>query len=376
MARRTRRLFGLAIVPLLACGLLAMGTFAVLAVVGVLGEVGPAAPELTVVDRFPLAVHLLVRAPALDQPAGDPQATMDLVVAEGSTAQGVIDQLVEAGVVQDGLLLRSYLQYRGLDVGIQAGSYQVSGAMTIRQLAEALQTARPAEAVITILEGWRLEQVAAALDLAGLSYSGADFVQAAQALPLDHPLQAELDPGRSLEGLLFPDTYRLEPESGPEALIQAALDNFDYQVTPELREQYHAHGLTLYQAVTLASIVEREAVVDSERPLIAAVFLRRLSNGLPLEADPTVQYALGLQPGGGWWKAPLSLLDLEIDSPYNTYRYAGLPPGPISNPGLSALQAVGSPADTSYLYFRAACDGSGTHLFAETFEEHLANACP
>ncbi len=376
MAGRSRRIFGLALVPLLLCGLIALAGLSLLAVAGVLGEVGPAAPDLSLADRFPLAVHLLARAPALDSAAGDPAASLELVVAEGSNAQGVIDQLVESGVVHDGLLLRSYLQYRGLDVGIQAGSYSVNGSMTIRELSEALQTARPAEAVLTILEGWRLEQVGAALDLAGLSYGSAEFLALVRTPSVEHPLLAELEPGRSLEGLLFPDTYRLEPQSGPEALVKAALDNFDLQVDADLREQYHAYGLTLYQAVTLASIVEREAVVDSERPLIAAVFLRRLRGGLPLEADPTVQYALGQQPDGGWWKAPLSFLDLEFDSPYNTYRYTGLPPGPISNPGLSALQSVGSPADTSYLYFRAACDGSGTHLFAETFEEHLANACP
>jgi UPF0755 protein len=273
-------------------------------------------------------------------------------------------------------LFRNYLQYTGLDTGIQAGSYRVSGAMTIRELAEALQTARPAEVVLTILEGWRLEQIAQAVDLANLSYGAEGFLSAVSLDGLQHSLAGELGDAPSLEGFLFPDTYRLEPEDPPQVLIEAMLDNFDQRVTPELRAAYHAHGLTLLQAVTLASIVEREAVVASERPLIAAVFLRRLRTGLPLEADPTVQYALGPQIDGSWWKSPLTLLDLEIDSPYNTYRYPGLPPGPIANPGLSAIEAVGSPPETSFLYFRASCDGSGTHQFAETFEEHLLNACP
>jgi hypothetical protein len=176
VAGRSRRIFGLALVPLLLCGLIALAGLSLLAVAGVLGEVGPAAPDLSLADRFPLAVHLLARAPALDSAAGDPAASLELVVAEGSNAQGVIDQLVESGVVHDGLLLRSYLQYRGLDVGIQAGSYSVNGSMTIRELSEALQTARPAEAVLTILEGWRLEQVGAALDLAGLSYGSPNSV--------------------------------------------------------------------------------------------------------------------------------------------------------------------------------------------------------
>jgi UPF0755 protein len=126
----------------------------------------------------------------------------------------------------------------------------------------------------------------------------------------------------------------------------------------------------------LASIIEREAVVADERPIIASVFFNRLSAGMLLESDPTVQYALGQQPDGDWWKSPLSLDDLALDSPYNTYRSAGLPPGPIANPGLSSLQAVANPADTPYFYFRAACDGSGRHAFAATFDEHLLNACP
>ncbi len=376
MGRRTRRAVGLFLLSLLACGAIAVVVFAALSLWDVMGELGPAAPELTLIDRLPLAIHLMLRAPAIDSPAGDPEASLELIVAEGSNAQGVIDQLAEADVVFDGLLLRSYLQYRGLDVGIQAGSYSVNGGMTIRELSEALQTARPAEAVVTILEGWRLEQIATALDLTGLSYGGELFMRLASMPAFEHPLLAELDAGRSLEGFLFPDTYRLEPTSPPEALVQAALDNFDRQVSGELRAAFNMQGLTLHQAVTLASIVEREAVVAEERPLIAAVFLRRLRGGLPLEADPTVQYALGQQGDGSWWKAPLSLLDLEVDSPYNTYRNIGLPPGPISNPGLSALQAVGAPAETSFLYFRAACDGSGTHQFSDTFEQHLGKACP
>lgn len=376
MTGRLRRILGGGVLTMLACGLISLAVFAALAVGGLLDDIGPASSQLTSVDRIPLALHLLIRAPAIDSPAGDPQAVLDLVVAEGTNAQGVIDRLVEAGVVDDGLLLRSYLQYRGLDVGIQAGSYQVDGGMSIRELAEALQTARPEELTITILEGWRAEQIATAVDLAGLGYTGADFLSALRTPGWDHPVAEALGAGATLEGVLFPDTYRLEPESGPEALVLAALNNFDRQVSLELRTQFNQQGLTLQQAVTLASIVEREAVVAEERPLIAAVFLRRLRGGLPMEADPTVQYALGLQDDGSWWKAPLSLLDLEVDSPYNTYRNAGLPPGPISNPGLSALQAVGSPAETAFLYFRAACDGSGTHQFSETFEEHLSKACP
>ncbi len=148
------------------------------------------------------------------------------------------------------------------------------------------------------------------------------------------------------------------------------------RVTPELLDGFEAQGLSIYEAVTLASIIEREAVVAEERPRIAGVFLNRLEQGMKLETDPTVQYALGLQADGGWWKTDLTSQDLQFDSPFNTYLHPGLPPGPIANPGLSSLEAVAEPIDTDELYFRALCDGSGRHAFARTFEEHLQNACP
>jgi UPF0755 protein len=153
--------------------------------------------------------------------------------------------------------------------------------------------------------------------------------------------------------------------------------NFENQVNSELRGGFSTQGLDLCQAVVLASIVQREAMVEEEMPIIASVFFNRLNSGAVLASDPTVQYALGYnQSQGTWWTNPLSLEDLQVDSPYNTYIYAGLPPGPISNPGLAALKAVAFPAQTPYYYFRAACDGSGRHLFSETFDEHLANECP
>ncbi len=339
-------------------------------------ELGPAADELPPIQRAPLAAFLLLSAQALDSPAGNPDAALELHVPEGATAQSVIDELVEAGVVRNGLLLRNYMQYRGLDLGIQAGSYQVSGSMTVRELAATLQRARPPEIVLTVVEGWRLEQIAEAVGQAGLSYGATDFLQAARSIPPDHPLAPELPGGVSLEGFLFPDTYRLEPTGTAQDLVDSMLETFQLRVAGDQLQAFYAQGLLLYEAVTLASIVEREAIVPEERPLIAAVFLRRLRTGLPLESDPTVQYALGQQPGGDWWKSPLTLVDLEIASPYNTYRNTGLPPGPIANPGLASLEAVAAPAETTFLYFRATCDGSGRHSFADTFEQHLLNACP
>jgi len=152
---------------------------------------------------------------------------------------------------------------------------------------------------------------------------------------------------------------------------------FDTAITDELLAGFEQQGLNLHQAVILASIVEREAVVEDEMPLIASVFLNRLVAGINLDADPTVQYAVGYNAAQeSWWTNPISLSDLQYNSPFNTYLYPGLPPGPICNPSPNALRAVAFPAQTPYYFFRATCDGTGRHAFAETFQEHLNNACP
>ena len=159
-------------------------------------------------------------------------------------------------------------------------------------------------------------------------------------------------------------------------LIPMILTEFSQNIDTSLLEGFTRQGLNLYDAVTLASIVEKEAVVDDEKPLIASVFFNRLAAGMRLETDPTVQYALGYQDDvQTWWKSPLSLADLAVVSPYNTYTVIGLPPTPICNPDLGSLSAVAFPAETPYFYFRAACDESGRHNFAITYEEHLNNQC-
>ncbi len=337
---------------------------------------GPASSRLNPVQRTMLAAYLVLLEPALDQPAGDPGVEIELEVAAGENAAIVVNRLVLAGAVRDAFLLRSYLRYRGLDVGIDAGRYQISGGMTPREIADLLQTARPSEYTMTVIEGWRREQIAVLIAESNFAFGAGDFLEATAVRPGSFSFSSQIPDPPSLEGFLFPDTYLVEPDASAVEVVLMMLDNFEARVGPELRAGFERQGLTLYEAVTLASIVEREAVVPDERPLIASVFLNRLAAGIKLDADPTVQYALAQQPSGDWWKAPLSLTDLQFDSAYNTYRYSGLPPGPIANPGLAALQAVAEPEVSSFLYFRAACDGSGRHTFAFTLEEHIANACP
>jgi UPF0755 protein len=319
--------------------------------------------------------YLLYHLGDLDAAVGETEAIYTIEVFQGDSAAVVVAQLEVVGLLEDGTLLKNYLQYRGLDTSIEAGGYELSGGMSVREIAEALQSAEVQERVFIVLEGWRREQIAQALAESYLGIQANDFIQASSHLPPEYSSLVDIPPSASLEGLLFPDTYTFDPDADAEGVVTSMLENFNQRIVADLRAGFENQGFNLYQGLILASIVEREAVVPDEREIIASVFINRLSLDMKLEADPTVQYALGQQPDGSWWKAPLSIEDLEIDSPYNTYLYHGLPLGPICNPGLDSLRAVAFPATTSYLYFRAMCDGSGRHSFAETFEEHELNAC-
>lgn len=334
---------------------------------------GEPAPNLSRMQEIGLGMYLLIRKNDLASPAGSPGAAVDLTVVPGQTASHVIEALAQAGIVNNPELLRLYLRYRGLDRGIEAGNYSLDGGMTILELASSLQSASAEANIITIPEGWRREQIADYLAGALTDFNPQEFLDATASIPAAFRLSPSMT---SLEGFLFPETYHLDPSGTGADLVERMLITFDARVNDGMRQGFEAQGLTLYEAVTLASIVEREAVIAEERPHIASVFLNRLANGMSLDADPTIQYALGLQPDGSWWKAALTIDDLALDSPYNTYRIVGLPPGPIANPGLASLEAVAYPDPGDDLYFRALCDGSGRHAFAATFEEHLQNACP
>ena len=337
---------------------------------------GPPAPGLDLRQRYLLSAMLLAQSSDLTQPANPGGPEVDFEIAPGESTPSITGRLWEAGLITDPAAFRSYLQYSGMDTRIQAGAYTLSASMTPIQIAQAMQSAISSEVTLTILAGWRVEEIAASLPTSGLDISAEEFLSAVQIHPQGYTFSDEL-PGNSVEGFLFPGSYTLPRETTLQQLIPALLTRFDENVSSELRAGFAEQGLTLYQAVTLAAIVEREAIVDDEMPMIASVFYNRLASGARLASDPTVQYALGYNTAQStWWTNPLSLADLEIDSPYNTYLYTNLPPGPICNPGPTALRAVAFPAQTPYYYFRAACDGSGLHLFAVTYEEHLQNACP
>ena len=328
-----------------------------------------------------LQAYLAANARGLADPAGNGFTPAPFTVASGENADAIATKLEQAGLLNNRELFLNYLRYYGLDAQLEAGEFIIDPQQTIPEMAATLTDAVVQEQDLRFVEGWRLEQMADYLaenQFANIdAHTFLEIAQRSTAFDLTpYDFLSNLPTTASLEGFLFPDTYRVPPDADAAYLVNLMLQTFDRRVTPAMRQGYLTQGLSLREAVTLAAIVEREAVVAAERPIIAGVFYNRLAQGIKLEADPTVQYPLGYRPASdSWWKSPLFLVDLELDSPYNTYRYAGLPPGPIANPSLSSLEAVAFPAETPYIFFVADCNAaiSGSHAFSITYEEHLRN---
>lgn len=333
-----------------------------------------------------LELYLRSNEAALDRPASVDDRPVRFVVEPGTPARTIGQNLEQAGIIRDAMLFEAVVRVNALDSRLAAGAYTLAPSMTLREVVDAMTRPQAAAVSVTIREGWRLEQVADYLSRRGLlGAEEADryrvIATAGDLSELDasrYPFLQARPAGASLEGYLFPDTY-LVPAEGATAIdvLVRQIDTFDARIVPLYQQARAAEStqLTLHQVLTLASIVEREAVVPEERPAIAGVYLNRLRQGMKLDADPTVQYAMGYQPQSDqWWKTPVSLEEYSsADSPYNTYLYTGLPPGPIAAPGLSSIQAVLAPAIHDYFYFVAVPDGSGRHVFATTFEEHQEN---
>jgi len=299
--------------------------------------------------------------------------TVLITVREGESVRDVGERLEKESVVSSAILFRIMVALEGYEGQLVAGDYEFEKNMPAVQVIDRLSKGVTSPLVVTVREGVRAEEIADLMQSEGV-VSRQAFLEAIQG-SYDFAFLRNKPAGANLEGYLFPDTYFFGRTTTVEDAVKQMLENFDRKFSEELRQEAANSGLGVHTVVTLASIVEREAQVPEERPIIAGVFLRRLRLGIPLEADPTVQYAVGSDPESvakyGYWKKELTQADLEVDSPYNTYRRMGLPLGPIANPGLDSIVAVVRPAETNYLYFVAEPDGS--HAFAETLEEHLRN---
>jgi UPF0755 protein len=294
------------------------------------------------------------------------------------TAAQIGDDLEALGVIRSGEQLRMLVALMGLESKLSAGDYTLTRGSSALSVIEAITVKVSSPTIrVTFPEGLRIEEMAEIAASAGFG-TAEEFMAAVASAKLPADLEGVIPIGESLQGFLFPDTYILPEGSTPAQLVELMLKTFVRRFSPELRAAANAQGLDVYQAVTLASIIEREAALDEERPLMAAVFYNRLAVADRLGADPTVQFAVALDPESvakfGWWKKELTLEDLDNDSKYNTRKFAGLPPGPIANPGLASLQAVANPAQSKAYYFVAdARKGDGSHVFAETQAEHDRN---
>jgi UPF0755 protein len=327
-----------------------------------------------------IAVYLSANQIKLDQPAGSDPAPIEFEIQPGETLNQIADRLFRLGLISDVELFRRYLQYNNLDVGIEAGKFTLAKTMTIPEVAQALQQGRREELTLTVPEGKRIEEVAVLVVTQVPQINADEFLALARDAARwksQFAFLSDVPDGASLEGFLFPDTYRLPLETGAQDAVERMLRNFDQKITPQMRADVQAAGQSLWDVVRLASIIEREAFVADERPLIAGVYANRLKQGWTLDADPTIQYALGQSRDPSNWWPDLTLEDYQgVDEPYNTYRNVGLPPGPIANPGLSSINAAIYPQVSDFFFFRASCNKDGTHQFARTLEEQSANECP
>ncbi len=325
-----------------------------------------------------LRLQLANRGAELDAPFSSDANPVRFQIAPGAGARAIAAALFDQALIRDADLFIDYAQVEGYDRRFEAGVYFLNQTQTIRQIAEILTDSSKSFISFRMPEGARIEELADLVDQNALfDFTGAEFlllVDEAADLPTAFAAWAGIPEGASLEGFMFPDTYQLPPDIAALTLRDTLLRAFRERVGDSLRDAALEQGFTLYQVVTLAAIVEREAVWRDEHALIASVYRNRLDIGMALEADPTVQY--GIQGARGTWWPQITRADYrDVISPYNTYLNRGLPPGPIASPGLSAIQAAVYPEQSEYFYFRAACDGSHYHNFAITFDEHLQNGC-
>jgi UPF0755 protein len=326
------------------------------------------------IEEFFLSFYLQVQSDSINAPVSDDPSPVPFTVDIGETAVSISNKLAEQNFVTDPDLFRLFLRYNGLDASLEAGDYELRRNMNMREIAEALQKASFEEVTITIPEGWRAEQIAEMLTAEGVMDGAIFLATVRQGVGVEHPLLADRPAGASYEGYLFPDTYRLPVKATPEDLISRMLNNMAAKIPANALDLAAAQGYSFHEILTIASIIEREAVVPAERPTIASVYLNRLAQGMPLQADPTVQYAMGYQTDTGqWWKTPVTLEEYsQVNSPFNTYLNYGIPPGPIANPGVSSIMAALQPEKTTFLFFMG-CGGEGAHLFATDFDTHQQN---
>jgi UPF0755 protein len=285
-------------------------------------------------------------------------------IPQGLGVAAIGHRLVEAGVIRNDWAFRFAVWRRGAARTLKAGEYRFTGQARATEVVDRLVQGGVVLRPITFREGLTIAEMAAHFEAAGLG-TRAMFTAAARRGSLVHAIDAKAD---DLEGYLFPETYNLPRDASADQLVEQMAKRFLAIYDQKLRDAAAARGLTTRQVVTIASLIEKETSRADERPLVSAVYQNRMRIGMGMQCDPTVIYAL---QRAGLWRGNLTRENLQFDSPYNTYRYAGLPPGPIAAPGRASLAAAVAPADVPYIYFVSRNDGS--HVFASTLDEHNRN---
>jgi UPF0755 protein len=310
-----------------------------------------------------------------DEPTIEPftssSGIVDFTIAPGESASDIAARLESQGIVRSKRLFEVLVGLRGVGNSLEAGDYEFEQGLPAVVVVDRIAEGRTSSRSVLFREGTRAEEMGETLEAAGI-ITAQEFQSALIKSDYATPFLAQVQ-SNSLQGFLYPARYEFRRSATPDEVVATLLQGFQDNVADDLPDDLE--GFTLDQIVTVASIVEREAQVPEERPIIASVYLNRIRMGIPLQADPTTQFAITENPASvaqyGWWKEELTVDDLQFVSPYNTYVAPGLPPGPICNPSADSVRAVIEPAQTNFLYFVAVGDGS--HAFAETLEEHNAN---
>lgn len=295
-------------------------------------------------------------------PASSSTTKQYFTVTSGETVAQIATELQKVGLIRSDQTFIWYVSAHDERDKLQAGTYSLTPSQTTPEIAETLAAGKVATDLVTILPAQRIDQVRAAFIKAGFSPNSVDAALVASQYRSTYPALADNPTAANLEGFLYPDSFQKTSDTDPKTIIEESLTEMQKHLTPDIRAGFASHGLTVYQGVTLASIVEQEVPGQSDRNQAAQVFLKRLSLNMPLGSDVTAYYGAihdGVTPSANY------------DSPYNTLLHAGFPPGPISNVSESSLEAVAHPANTDWLYFVTGDDGV-TH-FAHTLDEHNAN---
>ncbi len=287
---------------------------------------------------------------------------INVKIREGLSTAEIADRLAEKGIIDSTLKFRLMARIYGYDDKLRPGSYSFTLGMSEDEVFAKLLTGEKKLVQFTVPEGFGVKEIAERLynlDLADKE----EFLKLAEDYAPFEYMHKHKDVFFAAEGFLFPDTYTVESDVEIEEILSLMANTFDEKLTRSMREQAVKMDLSIYELITLASLVEREVRFPEDRAIVAQVLLKRLKMNMPLQTDATLQYLMDTP------KEEVSIADTQIDSPYNTYQHVGLPPGPIANPGMASIEAVLHPADTDYLYFVA--DRSGHNHYANTYEEHL-----